>query len=291
MPKIILKPPSSLIFITIHLHSQNMCTQTMTHTGSAPARLFPTAERPVRVVARDLAADELLRAHQHPWAQVTYALDGVMQVFANQQTWFVPPLRAIWIPAGVEHEVRTLEKARLRAIYVDKNSAPIAGTACVVLEVSGLMRELVMALTAQDQAGKREDHLAAILLDELARAESLPMSVALPRDKRLKTLCESLLADPASNLTLHDFAQQVGASERTLARLFEQELGMRFGSWRQQMRLARAAPLIASGLPLSAVAAELGYASQSAFSAMFKKTFGKSPSVFFKPAGSERPQW
>jgi AraC-like DNA-binding protein len=29
------------------------------------------------------------------------------------------------------------------------------------------------------------------------------------------------------------------------------------------------------------VAAELGYASQSAFSAMFRKTFGQSPSSFF----------
>ncbi|MDO8651904.1 MAG: helix-turn-helix transcriptional regulator [Undibacterium sp.] len=268
-----------------------MCALAITHTGKAPARLFPTTDRPVRVVARDLAADELLRAHQHPWAQVTYALDGVMQVFANQQTWFVPPMRAIWIPASVEHEVRTLEKARLRVIYVAQHVAPISGQACVVLEVSGLMRELVLALTALDQPGTREDHLVATLLDELSNAENLPMSVAMPRDKRLKMLCETLLGDPASNLTLHDFAQQVGASERTLARLCEQELGMSFGMWRQQMRLARAAPLIASGLPLSAVAAELGYASQSAFSAMFKKTFGKSPSVFFKRAGLDRPQW
>ena len=259
-----------------------MCSQPITHTFSAPARLFPTPERPVRVVARDLEADELLQAHQHPWAQVTYAIDGVMQVVANQQTWFVPPLRAIWIPAGVEHEVRTLERAQLRAIYVDKEVAPIAGDRCVVLEVSALMRELVRSLSALDQAGARENHLAASLLDELSIAESLPMSVAMPTDKRLKTLCEALLADPASSLTLHDFSLQVGASERTLARLFERELGMSFGQWRQQMRLARAAPLIASGLPLSAVAAELGYASQSAFSAMFKKTFGKSPSDFFK---------
>lgn len=254
----------------------------ITHTGKPPTNLFPTKERPVRVVARNLAADELLVAHSHPWAQVTYAQDGVIQVFANLQTWFVPPLRAIWIPAGIEHEVRTLEKAELRAVYVAEHVAPISGNQCVVLEVSALMRELVRTLTALDQAGAREDHLIATLLDELALAESLPMSVAMPSDKRLRTLCESLLAEPASNLSLHDFAQQVGASERTLARLFERELNMSFGMWRQQMRLARAAPLIASGLPLSAVAAELGYASQSAFSAMFKKTFGQSPSNFFK---------
>ncbi|MFZ6672584.1 AraC family transcriptional regulator [Undibacterium sp. Xuan67W] len=259
-----------------------MRTSPLTNTKAPPARLFPSIERPVRVVARDLEADELLRAHQHPWGQVTYAIDGVMQVFAKDSTWFVPPLRAIWIPANVEHEVRTLEKARLRAIYVHQDAVPINGDQCVVLEVSALMRELVMSLSEHDQAGPREDHLVAVLLDELRLAKSLPMNVVMPRDKRLKSLCLALIADPASALTLDDFAKEVGASARTLARLFEQDLGMSFGTWRQQMRLARAAPLISGGLPLSRVAAELGYTSQSAFSAMFKKTFGKSPSAFFK---------
>ena len=80
---------------------------------------------------------------------------------------------------------------------------------------------------------------------------------------------------------MQDWAGRVGASERTLTRLFERELGMSFVQWRQQVRLAHAAPLIARGMPLSQVAAQLGYASQSAFSAMFKKTFGSTPTAFF----------
>lgn len=257
------------------------------HTGAAPATLAPSAQRPVRVVARDLQADEQLLAHQHPWAQVTYALDGAVQVIAKQQTWFVPPLRAIWIPVHIEHEVRTLERAQLRAIYIASSSVPIAGDACVVLEVSDLMRELVKSLTMLELAeeksdSRRETHLAACLLDELANAAHLPLSVPMPRDTRLLSLCKILIADPSTNFSLQEFSQQVGASERTLARLFQREMQMSFGVWRQQMRLARAAPLVASGLPLSAVAAELGYASQSAFSAMFKRTFGQSPSQFFK---------
>ena len=103
-----------------------------------------------------------------------------------------------------------------------------------------------------------------------------------PVDKRLKSLCDALIADPGAELTLQQWASQVGASDRTLTRLFERELGMGFAQWRQQVRLAHAAPLIARGVPLSQVAAELGYASQSAFSAMFKKIFGSSPSAFFE---------
>jgi len=179
------------------------------------------------------------------------------------------------------HEVATLEKARLRALHVYADAVPFQGRQCLVLDVSPLLRELIVALAQTDEFSPREASISTLLLDEMSRAAPLPLGLALPRDKRLKILCESLIADPSSALTLHDWAQRVGASARTLARLFEQDLGMSFGQWRQQMRLAHAAPLIARGLPLSRVAAELGYASQSAFSAMFKKTFGQSPSVFF----------
>lgn len=246
----------------------------------------PTPERPVRLVARDLETSELLAAHAHSWGQVTYALDGVVRVTAGNSTWIVPPMRAIWIPPHVTHEVATLEKARLRALYVHAGVAPFEGPHCQVLEVSALLRELIVALSQAHAGQARERMLSELLLDELARSATLPIRVALPSDKRLKALCETLIANPALALTLDDWAQRVGASGRTLARLFERDLGMSFGQWRQQVRLAHAAPLITRGLPMSRVAAELGYASQSAFSAMFKKTFGQSPSAFFANKGS-----
>lgn len=264
-----------------------MPIQPITHTRLNLPGMTPTAARPVRLVARDLDASELLAAHSHAWGQVTYALEGVVRITVGSSTWIVPPLRAIWIPPEAIHEVVTLEKARLRALYVHAPVAPFHGEECVVVDVSALLRELIVSFSRVEGPGPRETMLSALILDELAHAAPLPMRVALPSDKRLKLLCEMLIADPGSSFALDDWAHKVGASARTLARLFEQELGMSFGQWRQQMRLAHAAPLIARGVPLSQVAAELGYASQSAFSAMFKKTFGQSPSVFFasKAAG------
>lgn len=260
-----------------------MAIQPITHTRLHLPGRAPTPERPVRMVARDLNASELLAAHSHAWGQVTYALDGVVRVTVGNSTWIVPPQRAIWIPPALQHEVATLERARLRALYVHADAAPFSGDRCEVLEVSPLLRELVVALAQADEGQAREAKIAMLILDELPRLATLPICVALPMDKRLKTLCQTLIADPASPLTLEEWADRVGASSRTLARLFERELGMSFGQWRQQVRLAHAAPLIARGLPLSRVASELGYASQSAFSAMFRKTFGQSPSAFFAP--------
>lgn len=260
-----------------------MAIPILTHTRICGSDKSPTPERPVTMVARDLEADEFLSAHRHSWGQVTFALEGVLRVTALNSSWIVPPLRAIWIAPGVEHEVTVLEKARLRPLCVLAERAPFAGSECKVLEVSSLLRELIVALAQLDpgEAPAREAMLAALILDELGRSATRPIRVPMPADKRLKALCGGLLDSPGCNLTLEHWARQVGASERTLARLFERELGLTFGQWRQQMRLAHAAPLIARGLPLAQVAEQLGYASQSAFSAMFKKTFGTTPSAFF----------
>jgi AraC-like DNA-binding protein len=72
----------------------------------------------------------------------------------------------------------------------------------------------------------------------------------------------------------------VGASERTMARLFRNELGTSYQQWRTQAVLAHALPQLARGMPVAQVAAAAGYASDSAFSAMFKQAMGKAPSHF-----------
>ena len=248
----------------------------------------PTPECPVALAARDLPADANVGAHSHAWGQLTYAANGMIRVSAEGSSWIVPPQRAIWIAPEVEHQVTMLEAARLSPLRVHASRAPFPGESCRVVEVSSLLRELIAALMAGgDQlAQTRMALLGELILDELARAPSRPIRVPLPRDKRLKALCEALIDAPGDNQTLAQWAQATGASERTLARLFDKELGMSFGQWRQQVRLAHGASLIARGLPLWQVAEQLGYASQSAFTAMFRKSFGSTPSAFF--AGEQR---
>jgi len=258
-----------------------MATQPVTHTRLHLPGTNPSPSRPVRMVARNLEASQTLAAHRHDWGQITYAQEGVIRVAVAGSSWIVPPLRAIWIPPSTVHEVVTLERARLRALYVHGGAVPFTDARCRVIEVSALLRESIAALEHAPAESAREALLAALILDEMRHAATLPMQIALPDDKRLRALCNLLTAAPGSIATLAEGARRVGASERTLARLFRSELGMSFGEWRRQMRLAHAAALIARGMPMSQVAAELGYTSQSAFSAMFRKTFGQSPSQFF----------
>ncbi|TFW19831.1 helix-turn-helix transcriptional regulator [Duganella callida] len=269
-----------------------MAIPIVTHTHFNWHCDFPDEHRPLTMAGRDLQANATLAPHDHPWGQFTYAVQGVMRIDANRSSWIVPPQRAIWIPPDVVHSVTVLEATHLRPLCVYAGRAPFPGNECKLVELSSLLRELLAALEQHDRQehSAREQLLMELILDEIPRCAVRPVRVPLPADKRLKALCDALIAEPGAELTLAGWAGRVGASERTLARLFERELGMGFSQWRQKVRLAHAAPLITRGVPLSQVSAELGYASQSAFSAMFKKTFGCSPSTFFAGAGQTTVQ-
>ena len=283
-----------------------------------PDPAAPDAARPLRVRARRMAAATRIEPHRHAWAQVAYSATGVLRVTAGSHTYIVPPSRAVWIPPGVVHVVTVVEDAELRTLYLQlpagqDGPAPLNADAtdsvdfanfaeaadgtdaraaersrapwqrCRVLEVSPLLRELVEQLVALPtaNAAARERCLAALVQDELRRANPVPLGVGLPNDKRLLALCEAVLNDPARHATLQGWAGEAGASVRTVARLFRQELGTTFAAWRQQVLLAKALSMAARKRPMAHIAAELGYASASAFSAMVRRSVGAPPSRFF----------
>jgi len=251
----------------------------------------PSRHRPVRVRARSMQADTHFEPHSHAWSQLAYCASGIVQVTAERDvsggdevTYLVPPSRAVWIAPGARHAVHVLEDAQFRTLYIDASVTPSGWSGCRVIVVSPLLRELVQALDAPALTKPREERLAALVLDEIARADIQALGVPLPSaqsgDKRLRALCEAVLRAPSERATLAQWAAQMGASERTMARLFRDELGTSYQQWRQQAILAHALPLLARGVPVSHVAAASGYASDSAFTAMFKAAMGAPPSSF-----------
>jgi AraC-like DNA-binding protein/quercetin dioxygenase-like cupin family protein len=253
-----------------------------------PPEFAPTPTHPIRVRSRPMPAGVRIARHTHAWAQVAYASRGVLRVGTFGTTWMVPPSRAIWVPPYVLHEVVIVEEAFLRTLYINEAAVPSGLDACRVVEVSALLREVIAALDTPGLPTERERLLGALALDEITRSQPLPLSVPMPTEKRLRALCEAVLADPANADSLEQSASTIGASTRTIARLFRQELGVSFSQWRQQALLARAIPLLSQGRPLSHVARELGYKSQSAFSAMFRRAFGESPRAFIVRGGEHR---
>jgi len=260
-----------------------------TPIGDADA-FRPTRHRPVRVRARTMQADSHFDPHRHAWSQLAYCSSGILQVTAQREldgndevTYIVPPSRAVWIAPGARHSVHVLEDAQFRTLYIDASATPHGWNGCRVIVVSPLLRELVSALDATPLHREREQRLSELVLDEISHADLHALGVPMPPaqgDKRLRALCEAVLDSPAQRSTLAQWSAEFGASERTMARLFRDELGTSYQQWRQQAILAHALPMLARGMPVSHVAQASGYASDSAFTAMFKGAMGQPPSAF-----------
>lgn len=97
----------------------------------------------------------------------------------------------------------------------------------------------------------------------------------------LRTTVTRMVETIETPLPLAQLAREVGMSERTLTRLFTDELGMAPGKYYQSLRLARARDLAASGqASVSEIALRTGFASAAtlsrAFSAHFGQTLGQS---------------
>jgi AraC-like DNA-binding protein/quercetin dioxygenase-like cupin family protein len=241
---------------------------------------FRALPRSVTAVPSAMQHGETIEAHSHPWVQLLYASDGVMRVRTGLGVWIIPPRRALLIAPGVVHEVAMLSQVNMRTLYIDAAAAGSLVADCKVLEVSPLLRELILALAAEPvdypPDGRGAD-LARLILSELAAMETVPIAVPWPRDRRLQALCTEIMARPGSPRRLDDLALDAGASARTLIRLFPKETGLHYRQWVQQVHLAHAFEMLARGESVGVVARTLGYASPSAFTSMFRRLLGRTP--------------
>jgi AraC-like DNA-binding protein len=100
------------------------------------------------------------------------------------------------------------------------------------------------------------------------------MLLPLPSDRRLAKLTSHPDQMPPE---LQVLEEAVGASGKTITRIFQKETGMSYQQWRQQWRLMRAIELLATGRSITYTAAELEFSSDSVFISFFRKMLGTTP--------------
>lgn len=206
---------------------------------------------------------------------------GTMRVVTEQGAWLIPPTRGVWIPPLVKHEVFMGGEVRMRSLFIDPALAPHCLQQCCVLAVMSLLSELILR-AVQGPEHAKNPLIQLLMLEEIIQLKNLPFHIPMPNERRLQVICRALLCQPDANFSLEDWAQQVGASSRTLSRLFDQQLGMSFLAWRQQVRLMEALPRLVVGEPIQRVARSVSYGSTRAFSAMFQAALGDSPRDYVK---------
>jgi AraC-like DNA-binding protein len=253
---------------------------------STDPRDYQRLARPVAAMPKDFPHGHHIPPHSHERGQVIFATTGVMRVTTEHGTWVVPPQRALWIPPGIEHEIRMSGAVAMRTLYIAANAAATLPASCQVIEVSDLLRALILAAMEEPvdyAAGSRGEAIAQLLLHELRAVPVVPLHLPLPQDARLQAVCRRMQENLGAELDLETLACEAAMSSRSLARLFLRETGLGFQAWRQQARLAEALTQLSGGKPVALVAQDLGYASPAAFTAMFRRSLGTTPGKYFGP--------
>jgi AraC-like DNA-binding protein/quercetin dioxygenase-like cupin family protein len=219
--------------------------------------------------------------HFHDEDQLIHPSQGVLRIFTAAGAWVVPPHRAVWVPAGIAHAHQAHGLTRMRTLAFTGKAGPLPTDRPTVLAVGPLLREVIVSLTDDAAAASRTPRqrrtLEQVAVDELRRVDALPLLLPTPADDRLRAVHALLHDDPADPRPLAELGTAVGASERTLSRLFRHEMGMSFPQWRTQLRLHHSLTLLAAGTTVTATATACGYAHTSAFIEAFRHAFGTTP--------------
>ena len=263
-------------------------------SGSRQIRRTPvklTAEQEpflaIRSLATNYASGYRIEPHQHPWHQFLYAISGAMTVSTKNSSWMIPTGRAVFIPAGCAHAIRMWGTVEMRTLYLSPGLTAFENPSCRVVEVTPLLRELVLRIVERmglDSRSAHDSRVIGLVEDEVKtamdRTEDSPLVLALPADAQALTLARSVLEEPSVNDSVDRLAKKHGLARRTLERRFRDETGMSFGMWRQKARLLDSIRLLAQGKSVTDAALDCGYSSVSAFIAAFKSTFGYTPGHF-----------
>lgn len=255
----------------------------MRQRAARSVRRRPDGSVWVRTFPLTLLHDHTLATHTHNWDQLTYATAGVLRVATADASWVVPPHRAVWVPAGIAHAEQMFAPVSVRTLYFAPRIAKTLPRECRTLNISSLLRELILhvsRLGALDRRTPSHARIIGVLLDQMTTVSEVPLQLPLPRDARALRLASLLQTSPGDTATVAALARKAGASRRTIERLFAQETGMTVAEWRRRLRLLHAVRLLAEGKPVTTVALEIGYSSVSAFIAVFKKAFGATPSCY-----------
>lgn len=246
-------------------------------------RVSGDPRRAVLTVRNTYPRGHRIEPHWHARSQFAFALEGTMRVRTARRTWIVPPSRALWVPAGTVHAIQMYGIVRMHSLYVDAANEIGMSADCQVLEVSPLLRELIVraaSVATDEDDALVQAFVVPLLLAEMRRLRPCALDLPFPASPDLVALCETLLrrlADADSDVS----SARVGdMSQKTLYRRFLSETGISFARWKKQAMLMEAVRRLVEGAAVTTIAVDLGYETPSSFSAMFRRSLGVSPRAF-----------
>jgi AraC-like DNA-binding protein/mannose-6-phosphate isomerase-like protein (cupin superfamily) len=228
----------------------------------------------------------VIAAHVHADDQIVYVSSGVIAVTTSTGVWSATPDRAVLTPAHMWHEHRVFGNSRVHALELT-DTAPFerGGAAPIVFAVDGLLRALLIELTAARLPAALAGEAKSLLVGLIAIAPPAGIRLPNPRDERLARVCAMVEADLGENIPLSTLAAAVNLSERSLSRLFRTEFGATYPRWRSLVRVFHAAVALLEDRSVTDIATRFGWATPSAFITAFTRLTGQTPTSYRRGLG------
>uniref|UniRef100_UPI0024566D75 GlxA family transcriptional regulator n=1 Tax=Nocardia wallacei TaxID=480035 RepID=UPI0024566D75 len=182
------------------------------------------------------------------------------------------------------------------AITVEPDSIYVRDGAIMTSAGVSAALDLALALVEEDEGAALAREVARDLVVFLQRPGgqsqfSVASRTPRPRRDELRTVLESVLADPAHH-SLSAMAARAGVSGRHLTRLFRDELSTTPAAFVESARLEAARAMLESGESVTAAAHRCGLGSDESLRRAFLRHLGITPSAYrarFRTAARAAP--
>ncbi|GEM75265.1 AraC family transcriptional regulator [Vibrio sagamiensis] len=227
--------------------------------------------------------------HTHNKDQLISSKSGCMTITLDNVKYVLPPMRAAWVPSGIEHNAQSTNMTHFRSMYFHASLESRLPRQIKIFDVTPLMQVLIerMSFWPFNKPDEEQINTVNLFIEELNDSEEVYLKLPLPKDPRLSKWLSKIDTSEFLVPSLAKLSNKIGASEKTITRIFNRETGMPYQSWRQQWRLLGAIELLSNGMRITDVADRLEFSSDSAFIAFFRQKTGQTPMNFMANKSAE----
>lgn len=215
--------------------------------------------------------------HSHQVHELIVVLGGHMLLETAAATVRAGPGDLLFYHAGLAHKETAEAGDPVNSLFIafDAPEAIVAGFGLHMHDADGRVRQMVTWLVRDARAGVPAAHLQPLFRAVLTEIRRLR---AEPPDPWLEDLRRHLQQNLARPVYLDDLARRTRMSKFALVRKFKRLSGRTPMHELQLMRLNQArAMMLASGLPVKAIAPAVGLNDEYQLSKLFRRHFGLSP--------------
>ena len=229
--------------------------------------------------------------HSHHKGQLSYVEGGLAYLTVNEKKYVIPARHYFWVPKGLEHDLKIGHSGTvLRSLFFythDDGTHPFYSEVGIY-PINDLLLEMIKyseSWFGPIYPEEKEFLFLSVIKNILPEISNKKLPIALPFSEsiRIQPILDYLDIHFAKSHSLKSISTHFGMSERSISRLFQQELSTSFLQYLKLLKIVKAIEfMLKTDLSMSEITYKLGFSSLSAFSSVFYQMTNFRPSHFKK---------